>query len=738
MAANASWIWIDGTWPGNNVFALFRRRFSGGAGTRIRVSVCGNYAAFVNGKIAAFGQYTDFPDSRTYTETDVSRLCSGDDELVVSVHYSGNGFTSHTDGEPGIWAEIEVGGEVVAATDSSWEAMPDLRYAFGNRPVISGSLDYTFEFDATRSPAPWSPAVVLPRRDVAPTPRPVAPCEDVGYVSGEVVRSGRLLRNGQLPLGSRFAADILDPSDGANGIYALFDLGEERTGLLQIEVEADDGTVFEIAHGEYVADGRIPPAVVGPNDRTASVDRYIAHAGRQAFVHHLRRLGCRYLEIHAMGDPSTTRILSAGLRVVELPGMATPPFECSDQFFVKAHGISARTLRLCLHEKFENCPWREQSICAYDARNQQLFGYLLWGNYEKAAAMIRLFAQAQRGNGFLLAATPFAGKLWIPMFTFSWMASIYEYELHSGDASLFDEFRPLVADMLSKILAHKCGDLYAPPDDEGIWNYCESSAMEYCANPPNAFYNLYLREALMRIATLLDWRGCDAEAAPFRAEAERIGRIAEARFFDPSRGGYLDSLADANDASAQLFGHVQSLFLAHGLVPPDRVRGVIDGIRSGAFRFQSLASLPYLIRGFMRCGARDDMEWLHAKMKSLYGAMVEAGDTTWWEDALGRGYAAGRGSLCHGWSAAIALYTARVILGIEPLEPGFRRYRCEPMALGGMTSASGSVMTPHGPINVSWRLGSDGVEADVHAPDRCDGGDMLHYSRRTSHGLDIP
>lgn len=711
MTANASWIWVDGIRSNRNVFALFRKRFVGGDGARIRVSVCGNYVAFVNGHVAAFGQYTDFPDRKTYTETDISRLCSGDDELMVSVHYSGNGFTSHFDGEPGLWAEIEVGGEIVATTDASWEVVPDVRYSFGDRPIISGSLNYTFEFNATCSLPPWAQAIVFQQRETFPSPRPVEPCVDAGFAVGSLVRSGLLLRqDNAVPLGPHFSSDILDPPNGANGIYALFDLGEECTGLLQLDVEAEEGTVFEIAHGEYVADGRIPPAVAGPNERTASVDRYIACAGRQTFVQYLRRLGCRYIEVHAIGNPAAARIISAGLRVVELPGMATPPFECSDPFFVKAHEISARTLRLCLHEKFENCPWREQSICAYDARNQQLFGYLLWGNYDKAAAMIRLFAQAQRGNGFILAATPFSGKLWIPMFTFTWMASIYEYELHSGDTALFDELRPLVADMLAKILAHKCGDLYSPPDDEGVWNYCESSAMEYCANPPNAFYNLYLREALLRVATLLEWRGHEDEAEPLRVEAERVGLVADARFFDPARGGYLDSLADAAVTSAPLFGHVQSLFLAHGIVPSDRVRGVIDGIRSGAFRFQSLASLPYLIRGIMRCGTRDDMEWLHAKMKSLYGAMVEVGDTTWWEDALGRGYAGGRGSLCHGWSAAIALYTARVILGVEPLEPGFRRYRCEPMALGGMTSASGSVMTPNGPIKVSWHLGPGGIE----------------------------
>ena len=718
----AEWIWLPETekLPATNVYALFRVRFAGGAATRLRVSVAGNYAAYVNGHLAAFGQYTDFPWRKTFSETDISSFCFGDDELLLPVHYSGNAFTSHYDGEPGLIAEvIREDGTVLSASGLSWEAAPDTRFAFGERSRLSGSLNYTFSFDGTRSPAPWTPAAVLSGRSRDLSPRPVPPPRDVGLRAGHLLRSGPLRRDDDsLPDGPRFFADVLDASS-PNGVYALFDLGRETAGLLQLETEAPAGTVFEISHGEYVTDGRLPACIVGTKPNATIVDRYVTPGGRQLFIHSLRRFGARFLEIHALGDPSAIRILSAGFRRVELPGMETPPFSCSDTFFEKAHEISAETLRLCLHEKYENCPWREQSICAYDARNQMLFGYPIWGNYRSAEAMIRLFADAQRGNGFLRAAAPSATKLWIPMFTFAWLSSIHEFVLHSGDFSLWDDLSPLVAEMLGKILSHRCGDLYAPPDDEGVWNYCESSNLEYCANPPNAFYNLYLREALLKIATLFTWQGKEEKAAPLRAVADKIGRVSTEHFYDPEIGGYFDSFNPDKDVNEFHYGHIQSLFLAQGLVPPERIPSVIRGIRDNRFRLPSLAALPYLIEGVFEHGADTDRDWLHDKLREIYGRMAAMGDTTWWEDAKGRDYAGGRGSLCHGWSAAPAFYEARYILGVIPLEPGYRRFRFRPFAPCGLASASGTIMTPMGPISVSWKRGPNGIESNLKAPVPC-------------------
>lgn len=717
---NAEWIWIanDGALPESNVYAIFRTRFRGGPNTVLRVSVAGNYVARVNGKVSAFGQYTDFPHAKTWTDTDISHVCTGDDELEVEVHYSGDAFTSHFNGKPGLCAEILRGGAIIASSDETWDARPDTRYDFGERPAVSGSLDYTFHFDSTRTLPPFRKAVAA-KRETALSPRPVEPPSDLGFVAGAVLRTGVFCRpDAAPPLGPRFAADVLD-SDPPDGLYAIYDLGEERAGFVEVEVDAPRGTVFEIAHGEYLADGHLPKIVVGPNVTTAGVDVFVASGGRETFTHWLRRLGARYLEIHAIGDPAAISIHAAGLRVVGLDGMDTPPFSCDDRFFEKANEISARTLRLCLHEKYENCPWREQSICAYDARNQQLFGYCLWGNYARAAAMIRLFAQAQRGNGFLQAATPTARRLWIPMFTFAWMSSIHEYVLHSGDLSIWRELGQLVDGMLSKILSHRCGDLYMPPDDEGVWNYCESANLEYCANPPNAFYNLYLREALLGIAALHGMCGDAGRGAAYSAEARRIGETATERFWDERAGAYFDSRNPETGLPEFHYSHIQSLFLAQGLVSPLKARSVMRGIEDGSLRFQSLASLPYLIEGFLRYGSHDDLEWLHAKIKALYSPVMECGDTTWWEDALGRQYGGGRGSLCHGWSATPALYQTRMILGVKPISPGFATFLCDPIPLGSMREAEGSVPTPHGPIMVSWRLGPGGLEKNVSAPPEC-------------------
>ena len=718
----ADWIWLPEAekLPLVNVYAIFRTRFAGGAATRLRVSVAGNFAAFVNGCLATFGQYTDFPWRKTFSEADISPFCTGRDKLLLSVHFSGNAFTSHYDGEPGVIAEIVDGnGEAIASSGPSWEAAPDLRFAFGERTRLSGSLNYTFSFDGTRPSAPWAPATVLFGRSRDLSPRPVPPPRDAGLRAGRLIRSGLLRReDASLPEGPRFSSDLFDATS-PNGVYALFDLGRETAGLLQLETEAPAGTVFEISHGEYVTDGRLPACVVGKNPNATAVDRYITPGGRQLFLHPLRRFGGRFLEIHALGDPSAIKILVAGLRSVELPGLETPPFSCSDSFFEKAHEISAETLRLCLHEKYENCPWREQSICAYDARNQMLFGYPFWGNYQSAEAMIRLFADAQRGNGFLRAAAPSATKLWIPMFTFSWMSSIHEFVLHSGQFSLWDDLSPLVAEMLEKILSHRCGDLYAPPNDEGVWNYCESSNLEYCANPPNAFYNLYLREALLKIAALFTWRGEEGRAASLRAVADEIGRTAASRFFDAAVGGYFDSHNPETGLNEFHYGHIQALFLSQGLVPPERVASVIGGIREGRFRLPSLAALPYLIEGVFKHGSDEDRDWLHAKLRELYGGMAATGDTTWWEDAKGREYAGGRGSLCHGWSAAPAFYESRYILGVTPLEPGYRRFRFKPFAPCGLARASGTVTTPFGPISVSWNRGPNGIESHLDAPADC-------------------
>ena len=667
-----SWIWLPGAQSeAKNVYARFRAIFPADA-DRLRVSVSGNFVARLDGAEIGFGQYTDFPWKKTYTEI-ACPPSAVDRCLEIDVWFSGNRFSSHYDGEPGLWAECLRGEQICNVSSEEWEVAPLDCYSFGPRNILFVSHNYTWEYDARRTVFKYTKAARLPGPMMnTPVLRPVEPPVITRALDGRLVADG-------------------------NG-FAVFDFGEEVAGRLSFSLSATQaGTRVEIIHGEYLKDGRLQDFSQESPDPEARkmADVYLTSQGRQSYSYALRRYGLRYVEFRWEGDG----ISEIGVRVHEtaLPGMETPLFRCSDRLFEAIHEVNCRTLRTCLHEKYENCPWREQSICEYDARNQMLFGYPIWGNYKRAEAMIRLFGDAEKEHGFLPAITPSASGTTIPMFTFAWILSVCEHFWYSGDAALLKDMTPKIGRMLRKIMCWRKGGLYTIPEslpNAWIWNYCEPNNLEYCGNPPNAFYNLYLREALLAFADALKRAGDGNGPLPYEEEARRLGEACEV-YWDEKRGLYADTV-EASGNRENFFGHIQALFLAQGLIPAERIPRVIAALREGRVILPELSAMRYLVKGVFDYGTDDDRAWIHGKIREIYGGMIAADATTWWEASNGPGYAGGGGSLCHGWSAMPAWYIAEYILGVRPTSPGYATYEISPRVPG--VSASGTVMTPRGPI----------------------------------------
>jgi hypothetical protein len=55
------------------------------------------------------------------------------------------------------------------------------------------------------------------------------------------------------------------------------------------------------------------------------------------------------------------------------------------------------------------------------------------------------------------------------------------------------------------------------------------------------------------------------------------------------------------------------------------------------------------------------------------------------------------------------------VLGIRPVKPGFSEAIFDPRA-GSLTSAKGSIATPHGLIKVEWQRTDDAIDARVEVP----------------------
>ncbi|MHC4887704.1 MAG: alpha-L-rhamnosidase C-terminal domain-containing protein, partial [Planctomycetota bacterium] len=70
----------------------------------------------------------------------------------------------------------------------------------------------------------------------------------------------------------------------------------------------------------------------------------------------------------------------------------------------------------------------------------------------------------------------------------------------------------------------------------------------------------------------------------------------------------------------------------------------------------------------------------------------------------------------HAWGAAPANIVGRYLLGVRPLEPGFRKVLIHPQ-LGPLGQASGKVPTPKGPVTVSVNAaGEQGVTLELELP----------------------
>lgn len=117
-------------------------------------------------------------------------------------------------------------------------------------------------------------------------------------------------------------------------------------------------------------------------------------------------------------------------------------------------------------------------------------------------------------------------------------------------------------------------------------------------------------------------------------------------------------------------------------------------------------------------------------IKNFWGGMIDMGATSFWEDfnldwcknatridempVPGRPdihadfgdhcYKGLRHSLCHGWAAGPAAWCSTKILGIMPVEPGFKKVSFNP-DLCGLKWAKGTVPTPYGVIRVSLEEG---------------------------------
>lgn len=782
----SSRIWARGMENAPDLYLCFRKKFhlkKTNLPVYAQIAAETDFALYVNGTRVPVTQFPDFEWEKTFSELDLSPyIHEGENTVAVLVWRLGMGNATHRLCPGGLRFALD-SGEASIVSDRSWKVCKSREYRSGECRFSSIPIGYRFEFDARvqekwteqdYDDSGWEHAAELS----LPAPggswgglkqRPLPPLQEMPPREVTLIWQGEILLPETRPgekQGEPFLRCILPehafadwkkgwngvsrknsgslyppllspagngirlnpPQQGTDGISVILDLGRETTGFPVIELECEgeqDAVTLEIHHGEHLDDGRVRSKILCADFS----DTVLCGNGKFSFCHTLRRIGARYLQLFFTGKiTKCIRLIYAGVRECApiLPEVSS--FSASDTLYEELRDSAIRTLKNCMHDHYEDCPWREQSLYAYDSRNQMLYGYYLWGNYDFAEASLDLLSENYfPDTGYLALCAPSQDKITIPVYTFVWICAVHEFVLHSGRTGYIGKQLSRINAILDEALKRKApgyDELYSPGDAEKIWtpdapggtiwNFYEwAGDLSGSTVFPQALYQIYLAEALACGSKLNRYAGREEAAERYGAAATALGKAVDRIFWLEKHGCYGQFTPEAFPGQ-ELYEHVQAAMLQADMIPEERKRQVLQNILRRSAETCTYSSMMYFMRGMMNTNEQG-RRFIVSRFREVFLPMLKSGFDNLWElpgpKAL-YGY-----SLCHGWSAVPAYFANSIVLGVTPLSPGFKTFRVSPFA-GNLTRASGSVPTPYGKIQVAWTLSQDGkMHVEVDAPE---------------------
>jgi len=700
-----------------------------------RIMADSNFIAYFDGEEIGRGQFSDDPDAPTYTNIALNNLAAGEHIIALSIYHQGYSCSVYAEGLPGTVFVLESSGNALAISDGSCKVAPTPGFRNGVMPLITPQLGYTMQFDARLDSGDWrsmqfddsawqAPFAEVETREIVLRPAAARPVLE-SFIAGKRIKSGLLHRYVERDsFAQTMAADHVfwdyQPLEGtltrlakvSDGWSLIYDLGEEKVGFVEFALNAPAGTIVDFAHGEHLDDGHVRMECFGRN----FADRYICRGSNDRFQLPFRRIGGRYLEFHIL-PPEDCLALDfefAGIAPWTLPVPTPAAFDCADAELHSLRKLAIRTLEHCMHEHYEDCPWREQALYTYDSRNQMLYGYYVWGNYDFAAASLNLIGSGLREDGYLRLCHPTRLPRTIPIFSMIWPLQMYEHMLYSGDRSVWRKNRSTVYAMYEKLSAAKDVNttLYQALDPD-FWNFYEwtpgLSHTVMTADDVHSLYNLYFSNMLDAMSKMEAVDGDPAQAEKLQAEALRIRRKVEELFYVEGENCYATSLHCGKPTSDR-HEHVQLMMLFCGAVPAERQAGVVQRLiaEDGSLVPVTLSPMPYLIQAMLSFDyGTAGRKFIRHKLENNYYPMLDGNSTTLWETAKGGDDFVYAGSLCHGWSSLPIYYCGAGLLGVVPLEVGFKRFRVRIWS-DKYTAASGEIPTPGGKIKVAWQKNGQG------------------------------
>ncbi len=679
LFSKAVWIWENAS-PESDEYAEFAGSFTAsGCKQTLSVSADSNYALYINGALADFGQYADYPFYKVGDSVDISRYVkNGENDFLFVVWYYGKSNMSYTKGKAGIIFEIKEGERVLAFSSKDTLSRLSPGYISHKNVDITEQLGLSYEYDAEKAGTEggFSPSVpvsgITKDINIRPIKKTVLRertsfCKAFGGTYKFIDPTGNISHDMQKAALTFIRADRKDgvdtpftiTSDNGENLYFIIDLLSEECGFLDFDITVPEKCDIYVSYGEHLTDGRIR------THKRNFTCVYHAVKGRNVFLNTFRRFGCRYLQFFV--EAKEVKVDYAGIRPVEYPLNFKKP-NTGNQLRDTIYEVSEKTLSLCMHEHYEDCPWREQALYTMDSRNQMLFGYYAFSEFDFPRASLNLISKGIREkDGLLSICFPTDNNLTIPSFSLMYFVEMKEYIDYSGDVTLAKECYPVLKRLASAFLDRVDGTGLCPNFHDGekiYWGFFEWSetltgVFGETESRVECPLNAYLSLALRNMAAISEKIGENADAEKYRAAADNINRAIVKYFWNKNDKLFVsysdrdkDKYAVLVNAMCVLCGAADGLdgSVIYEILKANGAGGtglcvVPITLSMHVFRYDALLSLDASSGGFIL----DDID-------RLYLGMLRKGATSFWETVKGERDFDWVGSLCHGWSALPIYY----------------------------------------------------------------------------------
>ncbi|WP_244296917.1 family 78 glycoside hydrolase catalytic domain [Paenarthrobacter nitroguajacolicus] len=685
----------------------------------LKLSALGVCEAFLNGHEVSdellIPGWTSYEWRLRYRELDVTDMVT--DTLTVAIILGngwyrgrlgwGEGAAPYGD-ELAAYAELKVlysdGYEEAFVTDASWKSH--------DGPVTANDLYDGQSIDARRNATDW----MYPEYD------------DREWAGVHILEVDQRILTPYIGPPIRRQEEITPRSvTSSPSGSTIVDFGQNLVGWVRVKVSGPEGSIVTLRHSEVLEAGEV---CVRPLRTAHATDHFTLSGGDDVFEPTFTFHGFRYVEV--TGLPENVDVAADGTFTAVVVGSdlsRTGTFRCSNPLLNRLHDNIVWSMRGNFVDVPTDCPQRDERLG--------------W-------------------TGDLSVFAPTAAYLYdVKDFLRDWLQDLSIEQAHQGG---------IVPVVIPDVLKRMTTAGLPPVDSTAIWG-------DAAVWVPWALWSAYgdpvvLEESfdsmaahVRRVRSLLapsglwdgslqfgDWLDPDSDPAqPWAAKADP-GVVATASAYRSAiitsqtaqilhRSSEYDEFADMALRLREAFreNYVQnqrihsdcttaySLAIMFGILEPDelswagqRLAELVD--QSGYKISTGFAGTPFINDALTLTGHTNTAYQLLLQQHCpswLYP--VTMGATTVWErwDSMLPDGSVNPGEMTsfnHYALGAVADWMHRIVGGITPLEPGYRRILFSPQPGGELTWAESELTTPHGKAKIRWAKTPGGFEVDLTVP----------------------